>query len=115
MTGRDGLVWGPLDWQSRGQGFESPQLHVKPLFRALFSRFWVSRIWDYVHYRSTIEFGQAFDSEPSMLVSGLRCPRQVKRIEALCTPSAGSLMLSNGWRVVDRTGVGHTCWWAGSY
>jgi len=29
---------------------------------------------------STIEFGQAFDGEPWMLVSGLRCPR----IEALC-------------------------------
>jgi len=78
MTGRDGLVWGPLDWQSRGQGFKSPQLHLKGLVEGLVSRLWVSRIWDHVHYRSTIEFGQAFEREPWMLVSGLHYPRQVK-------------------------------------
>jgi len=55
MTGRDWLVWGPLDWQSRGQGFKSPQLHLKALVTGLFSRLWVSRIWDHVHYRSTID------------------------------------------------------------
>jgi len=27
MTGWDWLVRDPLDWQSRGQGFKSPQLH----------------------------------------------------------------------------------------
>ena len=29
MTGRDGLVRGHLDWQSRGQGVKSPQLHFR--------------------------------------------------------------------------------------
>ncbi len=31
LGGRDGLVWGTLDWQSKGQGFKSPQLHIDAL------------------------------------------------------------------------------------
>ena len=50
MTGHDWLVWGPLDWQSRGQGFESPQLHLKSLVTGGNSRLWVLGVTGNVHY-----------------------------------------------------------------
>ena len=39
MIGGDRLEWGPLDWQSRGQGFKSPQRLYQNLadFRLSFS------------------------------------------------------------------------------
>ena len=43
-----------MDWQSRGQGFKSPQLHLKGLVEDLYFRLWVSQIWDHVHYLFTI-------------------------------------------------------------